>query len=164
MGQLILVDENDRVVGHLTREEIDLEIYLFSALIVTNEKNRILLAQRKLTKKNDPGKWSLAVAGTNELGETYESNIIKETEEEIGLIITDPKTIFKREVKGQKNFFAKVFHVEINSNTQFKIQEDVVEQVKWFTKEEFSDLVEKNPKKLTLQIKEVKKEILYLIN
>jgi NADH pyrophosphatase NudC (nudix superfamily) len=41
------------------------------------------LTQRAATKKNDPDKRTSAVAGTVEKGETFETNIIKETQEEI---------------------------------------------------------------------------------
>jgi predicted kinase len=82
----IIVNDQDQIIGHkepgtLLKEDI----YRVSSLWVTNSKGDILLAQRKFTQKLDPGKWGPAVAGTVDEGETYESNIIKEAEEEIGL-------------------------------------------------------------------------------
>jgi len=83
----ITVDENDNPIGskHWRIMQYD-NIYRVSALWLTDRTiGEILLAQRKWTKKNDPGKWGAVVYGTIEVGETYDSNIIKEIEEEIGL-------------------------------------------------------------------------------
>ena len=48
---------------------------------------RVLIVERQTAfdKKYDPGKWGPSAAGTVEEGETYQSNIIKELQEEIGL-------------------------------------------------------------------------------
>ena len=82
----IIVNENDEIIGYKGKGTLEKsDIYRVSALWIQNSKGDILLAQRKLTKKHSPGKWGPAVAGTNDEGESYESNIIKETEEEIGL-------------------------------------------------------------------------------
>lgn len=83
----VIVNENDEIIGHKLREEVDPknDIYRVSALWVTNSAGDVLIAQRKLTKKHAPGKWEPAVAGTVEKGETDESNIYKEAQEEIGL-------------------------------------------------------------------------------
>lgn len=84
--KIVVVNENDEVVGAKKRGTIATDdIYRVSALWITNSNGDVLLAQRALTKKNDPGKWGPAVAGTVEEGETYLGNITKETEEEIGL-------------------------------------------------------------------------------
>jgi isopentenyl-diphosphate delta-isomerase len=82
-----IVDEQDRPVGVKEYSEVNdkIDIYQVSALWLTNSKNQVLLAQRASTKRNDPGKWGPAVAGTVEEGETYEINIYKEAKEEIGL-------------------------------------------------------------------------------
>ena len=82
-----IVDENDNVIKNIDAgEKKPGEISRVSALWVTSEEGEILLAQRAVTKKRDPGCWGPAVAGTVEEDETYEDNIIKEAEEEIILV------------------------------------------------------------------------------
>ncbi len=86
MTKTIIVNEKDKIIGSkergtLTREDL----FRVSALWVTNSKGEYLLAQRSFSKKHHPGKWGPAVEGTNQEGETYESNMIKETKGEIGL-------------------------------------------------------------------------------
>ncbi|MFA6422790.1 MAG: NUDIX domain-containing protein, partial [Candidatus Buchananbacteria bacterium] len=86
MAKIIIVNENDEAIGHKERNELDFsDIYRVSGLWITNLKGEILLAQRAFTKNHDPGKWGPAAAGTVEEGEDYETNILKEAEEELGL-------------------------------------------------------------------------------
>lgn len=65
--KIIIVNENDEIIGHKARGTLEqLDIYRVSALWIKNSQGDILLAQRKFTKKHDPGKWGPAVAGTND--------------------------------------------------------------------------------------------------
>ena len=123
-----------------------LDIYRVSALWIENSKGDILLAQRKFTKKHDPGKWGPAVAGTNDKGETYESNIEKETEEEIGLVgVKFIEEKYER-IFGDHNYFLKVFKLIIDKDiNEFKIQEEEVEQIKWFKRDELLEELKQNP-------------------
>lgn len=91
MSRIIIVDEQDKIIGYKERTELDDNDDMIRAagLFVYNSKNEVLLARRALSKKHSPGKWGPAVAGTVEEGETYESNIVKEAQEEIGLGITE---------------------------------------------------------------------------
>ena len=72
--KIILVNENDEIIGYKERGTLDKEdIYRVSALWIQNSKGEILLAQRSFNKNNNPRKWGPAVAGTNDEGESYES-------------------------------------------------------------------------------------------
>jgi len=86
MGKIVIVDENDNKIGHKEYGETNPDdIYRVSALWLTNQKGEVLIARRAYNKKLDPGKWGTAASGTVDEGETYYENIVKETEEEIGL-------------------------------------------------------------------------------
>lgn len=157
MGEFILVNESDEIIGYKDKPEIIPEdIYRVSALSVENSKGQILLAQRKFTKKNNPGLWQPAVAGTNEKGETYESNIIKEAGEEIGLFDFEMDLIhYGRYVEGENNFFGKRFKAIVEKDiSEFKMQEEEVEDLKWFDKKDVLDLIEKNPEMFVPHMKE----------
>ena len=136
--KIIIVNEKDEIIGYKERKTLDEgDIYRVSALWLTNSKGEILLAKRNKNKSHNPGMWGPAVAGTVDEGETYEENIIKETEEEIGLskvsFVLGPKV--RR--SGQYEHFTQWFTLTIDKEvSEFKIQEDEVEEVKWFTKEE----------------------------
>jgi isopentenyldiphosphate isomerase len=146
-----IVNEDDEIIGHKERGTLNpYDIYRVSALWIENSKGQILLAQRKLTKKNNPGKWQPAVAGTLDEGETYESNVVKETEEEIGLVDFEMKILgYGRysENENKHNFFGKKFIAIVDRDiSEFVIQEEEVENIKWFDKNELLKLVEESPK------------------
>lgn len=139
-----IVNEEDEIIGYKERSDIDTEKDLIRAtgLWLTDHDGNILLAQRAFIKKHDPGFWGPAVAGTVEEGETYQSNIIKEAEEEIGLkgveFTQGPKV-------RMYNGLAQWFMAVIDHEYPFVKQDEEVEQIKWFTKIELEKLLEETP-------------------
>ena len=148
MKKIIVVDEKDNVLGTREREKITSEdIYRVTALWIINKKGDILLAKRALDKKKDPGMWGPAVAGTVDEGETYESNIIKETNEEIGLKNIKIKVGPKTRIRVPHNHFTQWFILVSDFDMKdIKINEEVAE-IKWFKEEEFLRLVKEKPSK-----------------
>lgn len=148
-SRIIIVNEQDEVIGHKDRGMIAAgDVYRVSALWVTNSRGDILLAQRKFTKKHDPGKWGPAVAGTVDEGETYDVNIIKEAAEEIGLQGIMPVAGPKRRINDEYDYFCQWYTlVADKSAEEFIIQEDEVEQVKWFNRNELSEELRQHPEK-----------------
>lgn len=70
---MILVDDNDQEIGQkLKRDRVVSDIYRVSALWIKNSRGESLLARRGFNKRTDPGVWGPAVAGTVEIGETYD--------------------------------------------------------------------------------------------
>jgi isopentenyldiphosphate isomerase len=55
-----VVNEKDEIIGHKDRADVDpsVDIVRSASLWITNRNGDILLAQRKFTKRNNPGKWS----------------------------------------------------------------------------------------------------------
>ena len=153
MTKIIIVDEGDNVIGTKEREEVKEEIYRVSALWIKNSKNEFLLARRSLNKTNHPGKWGPAVAGTVEEGESYEENIYKEAEEELG--IKDLK--FE---KGPKRFTINIWkhftqwYLLVMDQEKFDFNKEEVEEIKWYSNEEFLKELEENPDKFVAPMKE----------
>lgn len=146
--KIIIVDDNDESIGFKERSRLDHpnDTYRCSSLWVTNSDGRILLSKRSMTKANNPGVWQEAVAGTVEKGETYDSNVAKEMDEELGLkdikIMKGPKI----HVRLKRNFFRQIYFAILDLNeTEFVLQEEEVERVKWFTKEEIKENYAKDP-------------------
>ncbi len=141
-----IVNEQDEVIGYEEREKRDpKQICRVAALWLTDSKGNILLAQRAFNKKLSPGLWGPAVAGTVEEGETYESNIIKEAEEEIGLvglkIVLGPK--IRRSTKHEA--FVQWFTAVVDHDYPFLKRDEEVEEIRWFTKNEILSLLEQKP-------------------
>ena len=147
-GKIIVVDEEDGVVGVELRSVVDEKKlwYRVSALWLKNSKGEVLLARRAYTKRHYPGRWGPAVAGTVDEGESYEENIVKEAEEELGLVGADIKEGPKVKISGKYNHFTQWFVGEIDEPVDFfKIQEEEVAEVKWFSVDELKDMIENHP-------------------
>lgn len=146
-SRIVIVNDQDEITGHKERGTLAKEdIYRVSALWVTNLNGDILLAQRKFTKKHDPGKWGPAVAGTVDEGETYDENIVKEAEEEIGLAGIKPALGPKRRVSEEYNYFCQWYALTVDKSAEdLTIQDEEVEQVKWFTRNELERELQDHP-------------------
>jgi len=107
-----------------------------------------LLSQRDFNKKNDSGKWTVAVVGTNDVGETYEKNIIKEAKEELGLDL-DLKNLESDKPRistGKHRYFGKLFFVKLDVEIfDLKIQKEEVEDVRCFSRGEIEKIFKENP-------------------
>lgn len=137
-AKIVIVNENDEIIGHKERGTLNrADIYRVSALWIQNSKGEILLAQRSFNKKNNPGKWGPAVAGTIDKGESYESNIIKEAKEEIGLKNHHFQKSFCHFSDGEHKHFTQWFFALVDKKIEdFAIQKEEVEKIKWFPPDE----------------------------
>lgn len=133
--QIIIVDSNDQPIGSKPRSQVAVtDIYRVSALAVYDQKGRILLGKRSATKKNNPNLWAPLVNGTNAVGETYQSNIIKEAKEEIGLVLETVKFVNKLRISETYNFFVSFFKTIIHDESELVIDPSEIQQLRWFTK------------------------------
>jgi len=155
-AKIIVVDEKDGMIGSKEREAVEMsDIYRVSALWITNSRSEILLARRALTKSHSPGKWGPAVAGTIEEGETYGTNIIKEAEEEIGLINIKPDKGTKIRISNKYNYFLQWYTVKIDKQLEkFEIQKSEVAEIRWFSKDEIKKKINENPDEFINSVKQ----------
>lgn len=145
-----LVDETDEVIGEAQRHEIDFaqDIYRVTGVWVINSDNQALIAQRKFTKKKDPGLWGPSVAGTVEVGETYDDNARKEAEEEIGMQGFELTKLEKIRVRTPQNYFCQYYGVKVDWPVEkFVAQEDEVEQLRWVNIDDLKQDIQNNPEK-----------------
>lgn len=154
MSICTVVDQDDRVVDYVPQEELlPGDIYRVSGVILINPAGQILLAQRSITKSNDPGKWGPSAAGTVEQGETYEANIIKELAEELSLydvaLGQGPKTFINDNGQGL-GYFVQMFVGQIDKPIEnFILQADEVAQVRWISPTELQAWVQSAPAEFT---------------
>lgn len=156
-SKIIIVDENDIILCYKNRNELlKNDIYRVSALWITNTQGEILFARRHRNKSHHPRRWASAVAGTVEEGETYLDNILKEAEEELGLtdiesqIKEGPKTVTNDEY----HHFVQWYFLCIDKKIEeFSIQEDEVEEIKWFSPSELREQMQNNPEEFVPTMK-----------
>lgn len=147
-----VVNDQDHVIGAVARDQMETNaIYRVSALWLTNSNGDILLAQRHRSKTHDPLAWGTAVAGTVEEGETYEENIRKEAREELGIedlaMQLGPKHLVR---SGTYHHFTQWYTATLDRDvTQFRLQEDEVEEVRWVAPEQLRQEVQSHPEEFT---------------
>ncbi|AKM82627.1 TPA: NUDIX domain-containing protein [Candidatus Berkelbacteria bacterium] len=151
MSKITIVDENDDVIGIKERDEVtSADIYRATGLWITNSKGEILLAQRSFNKSHSPGKWAPAVAGTVEENESYEQNIYKEAEEEMGIVDIKFELGPKWRTSNKYNYFAQIFTVVLDWPLEkFKVDYREAEQIKWFRKDELIKEITACPRNFT---------------
>lgn len=145
-----IVDDHDQLIGVKERTEVDYktDIYRVSALWLTNSKGQTLLAKRAAVKDKDPNKWGPAVAGTIDEGETYDVNIYKEAEEEIGLTGVQFEKGPKILIKHPRTYFCQWYFVTLDRDVDsFVMQEDEVDELAWVEIEQLKQGLQSNPDK-----------------
>ena len=146
-----IVNEQDQVIGVKERSELDYskDIYRVSALWLVNSAGKALLAKRASNKDKDPGLWGPAVAGTVDEGETYEDNIYKEAQEEIGLTGVPFTSGKKMRFSGDpRHYFCQWYFVTVDLGAdEFTLQESEVDEVAWVDVETMTLDLQQNPEK-----------------
>jgi isopentenyldiphosphate isomerase len=149
-ADIVIVDSDDNVLGYKPRKTVDYEndIYRSTSLWLENSKGEVLIAKRSQTKDKDPGLWSGAAGGTVDKGETYDTNIYKEVEEEIGLTGVEFKFVAKIWNDVRRKHFIQIYTAVVDKQSQdFKLQIEEVDEVKWISKSELAKEVKNSPEK-----------------
>jgi 8-oxo-dGTP pyrophosphatase MutT (NUDIX family) len=136
--QTIIVDENDQVIWHKARIELGKnDIYRASVIVIKNSYWEYLMAQRSKTKDKNPCSWSFSAGWTHALWEDYDSNIVKELEEEIWLVDLEIQKLHKTKRSGSYSYFCQYYicYADINIDNLI-LQKEEVEDVAWLSVEE----------------------------
>lgn len=140
-----IVNEQDEIIEYKERNNVTPDDTIrISICWVVNNVGEVLIAQRSAIKAVHPNKWSSASVGTNEEGETYESNICKELTEELGIQDVTPVFIKKMRIKtSEANYFAGVFLLKgYYSVSDFTMQEEELQALKFVSISELSTMVD----------------------
>ncbi len=95
---LDLVNEQDEVIGSLSRAEIyrqGLHNYRVVHGLIVNKAGKIWIPKRTATKKIFPSALDYSSAGHVESGETYEQSFIRETQEELNIDLNLGKVVWR---------------------------------------------------------------------
>lgn len=140
MPRVVIVNINCHPITAKQKEDIaEGDLFCAVALWVTNTHGDVLLAQRSLQENRDPGCWGPAVHGIVEENESFLDTILRETQEEIGLIL-DPEKLTTGErllMQGTENeYFLQWYHYQLlEHENNFTLNEEETQKVIWLSKE-----------------------------
>lgn len=151
---VVLVDENDKVLGKMEKQKAHIEGVLHRAfsIFIFNEKKEMLLQQRAKSKYHSPLKWTNACCSHPRENESYEDAAHRRLKEELGFD-TDLDYVFKFIYKsdvGQgltEHEYDYVFCGYYNQNINFNKEE--VENIKWVELNKLKRLIKENPDEYT---------------
>lgn len=145
-----IVDANDDQIGLKEREDITSDdIYRVSALWLTNSSGDVLISKRAFSKRNSPGAWSAAVAGTVEDLESYEENILKETQEELGFLLSPGDLRLGPKKRMPQLFCQWYFATKDIALSALILQPDEVIDAQWIAPQDLRRWVSERPEEFT---------------
>jgi isopentenyl-diphosphate delta-isomerase len=153
--RLVLVDENDQPIGVGDRKVAWAKGYYTRnvRIVLRDEMGRFLSQKRSMKKAIYAGMWTVAASGHVDEGETWETAALRETKEEIGISV-DLKFVgdfvFKND-EGDKKVrqIIRVYEGTIDSATEFNLEEDEVEAMKWYELDELKSSMQQAPTEFT---------------
>ena len=111
----------------------------------------VLLQRRSLTKKRRPGYYHISAGGHINLGELPIETAVRETKEELGIVI-DPSLLYLAHIvrmPSRWRDFAHVYTYELRGDETFSFDDGEVASVEWRRLDDF-DLMTRNPDAHTL--------------
>lgn len=133
-----LVDEEGKIIGKAPRSMVHKDKKMLHPVIhvhIFNEKRKLYLQKRAMTKLVQPGKWDTAVGGHISWGESIETAVRRETEEELGIhphqMAFIGKYIWESEIERE------LVYVFISQwNNEMNINKSEVDEGKFWSKRE----------------------------
>lgn len=141
---LDLVNEKDEVVGTVWRSEAHKDaskIHREIAIAVFNKDGEVLIQQRSLNKKSDPGSWKITAAGHVSAGEDPKLAAERELLEELGLKVD---ALFLRKEFGKRDKlpgsvesrFFYIYYSVIDETPPLVLNKKEVMNVRWIKPED----------------------------
>ena len=142
-----IVNERDEVIGRAPRSEVHARGLLHRAVhvLVFNSRGEVFLQKRSMKKDRQPGVWDSSCSGLVDSGEDYDQTVLRELEEEIGLVLNSPPArLFKIDACTDTDAeFVWVY--QCNSEGPFQLEPDEIEAGDWFAPERVSRWIQERP-------------------
>lgn len=138
----IVVDRDDNILGYKTRYECHHDktlIHRTVGVLIFDDKGRILLQKRSMTKDMEAGTWGISSAGHVTKGQTDDEAVHRELREELGVDI--PLTFFKKFITENERESERAALYRGKSNGPFSPDPNEVSEVRFFDPREIRLLV-----------------------
>ena len=147
MEYIDIVDNNNNLIGIIKEKEQahqDGDFHRSVHVWIINDKNEILL-QKRSTNQKYPNKWDISSAGHVKVGESEIKGAIREANEELGIIINEIELEFigiNKSDKPHNKEFQYIYLYRTNKKeNEFMFKDGEVSCVKYFTYNEFKEMV-----------------------
>lgn len=114
--------------------------YKVVRIILLNENNEILIQKRSSNVNYCPLKWELSASGHVDRGENELEAAIRETKEEIGVSL-NANNMKLIHTSINKNALTYTYIARIKNTTEFTLQKEEVEEVKYVSLYEFKNII-----------------------
>ena len=141
-----LIDEQGNVIGKATRHECHSGSMLLHPVVhlhIFDNKGRLYLQKRSMSKDIQPGKWDTAVGGHVDFGEEINDALLRETREELGLINFDPKPLFRYIFQSSREREMINAFWTVTDQTEFKFDPVEIDDARFWSKEEIAESIGK---------------------
>ena len=146
-----VVDSSDNVIGRDTRSNVHKKNLLHRSVhaIVLNSQGQVFVQHRAPHRDNNPDLWDSSVAGHLQAGEHYDQAMIRETEEEIGLVLSEPPSkLFTLEASATTDYeFCWIYEIVTDETLQINLDEAVGSR--WISPKDLDSWIERSPQELT---------------
>lgn len=142
-----VVNAEDEVIGQELRREVHRRGLLHRAVhvLVYNAHGRIFLQKRSMKKDCFPGAWDSSAAGHLDVGESYDACAIRESREELGLLLDAvPERLFKIDACPETGQEFVWIYRQI-SEGPFVLHPEEIETGDWFEPAYVSKWIEEKP-------------------
>lgn len=141
-----IVNEQDEVIGakYLPEALRDNDIRRISRVLVRDTVENILL-QKRSAHVLHPHLYTTSAGGHVDEGETYLQAAVRETNEELGLLVTDRDLNVAVKTFREPNAFIRIYTHVVQPDQEILFDPQEVEQVLWCTHQEVDSLVAVQP-------------------
>lgn len=143
-----LVDEDGNVIGRATRTECHSGSMLLHPVVhlhVIDNNGSFYLQKRSLNKKIQPGKWDTAVGGHVDYGESIVEALYRETSEELGVEISNPRFLCSYLFRSAIEYeLINVYCIVVSDSFCPSLNPDEIIDGRFWTRQEIEEIMGKN--------------------
>jgi len=142
-----VVNALDEVIGQASRAEVHAQGLMHRAVhvLVFNSRGEVFLQKRSMTKDKSPGLWDSSASGHVDTGEDYNTCVVRELREEIGLELEHPpQRLFKLsacEATDQEH----VWVYRCKAEGPFTLHPQEIERGEWVARKEVTRRITQHP-------------------
>jgi isopentenyl-diphosphate delta-isomerase type 1 len=142
-----VVNERDEVIGKKPRKEVHRLGLMHRAIhvLVFNKGGQVFLQKRSMIKDRQPGLWDSSASGHVDSGEDYDSCVMRELREEIGLQLSEvPQRLFKMPASAETDQ-EHVWVYRCEAEGPFQLHPEEIECGDWFEPEQVTRWMREKP-------------------